>query len=105
MVNCVESKTYRAKSIMVGRKPRIGTNKYKTATISLFTRNNPHKTGEVPREVLEFPNSEKVRINDLINISYYLEGNDLVVNDLDQVEIGLDKTIVTVVGKQSICKK
>lgn len=90
---------------MVGRKPRIGTNKHKTATISLFSNNNPHKTGEVPREVLEYPNIEKVRINDLINISYYLEGNDIVVNDLDQVEIRLDKTILTVVGKQSIGRK
>lgn len=100
----VESKIYQVKSIMVGRKPRVGNNKYKTATISLFTHNNPHKTGEVPKDVLEYPNIEKIRINDLVNISYYLEGNDLVVNDLDKIEIRLDKNLITLVGKQSIGK-
>ncbi|MDO8642076.1 MAG: hypothetical protein Q7R76_00595 [Candidatus Woesearchaeota archaeon] len=98
----MEQKTYHIKSLMVGRKPRIGTNKYKTAIVNLFTKNNPHKTGEVPKEMLEYPNIEKVRINDLINISYYLEGNDIVINDLDEVHIVLDKAILTITGKQSI---
>ena len=98
----VETKTYRAKSVMIGRKPRIGNNKHKTAAVNLFTKNNPHRTGDVPKEMLEYPNIEKVRINKLVNVSYYLEGNDLVINDLNEVVISLDKHILTITGKQSI---
>lgn len=98
----METKTYRAKSVMIGRKPRVGNNKYKTAVVSMFAQNNPHTAGDVPKEMLEYPNIEKVRINDLINVSYYLEGNDMVINDLDSVIISLDKHILTITGKQSI---
>ena len=87
---------------MIGRKPRIGNDKYKTAIVSLFTKNNPHKTGEVPKQMLEYPNIEKVRINHLVNVSYYLEGNDIVVNDLAEVTVSLDKHILTITGRQSI---
>ncbi len=90
---------------MIGRKPRVDNNKYKTAVINLFTKNNPHKTGDVPQEMLEYPNVEKVRISDLVNISYYLEGNDLVINDLDRVEIQSEKYILTIHGRQSINPK
>ncbi len=93
---------YEIKSIMVGRKPRVGDNEFKTATIALFNENNPHKAGCVPTKVLDFENIEKIRLNELRNISYYLEGNDLVVNNLLEIEIIQDGTLITLTGKQDI---
>ena len=93
---------YKAQSIMIGRKPRVGNNEFKTATISLFAKNNPHLAGEAPLKTMDYENIEKVRLRDLVNISYYLEGNDLVVNNLKEVEIDVDGTIVTITGRQEI---
>ena len=94
-----------AQSIMIGRKPRVGNNEFKTATISFFSKNNPHLTGEAPTHTMDYENIEKVRFRDLVNISYYLEGNDLVVNNLKEVEIDRQDTILTITGKQEIPEK
>ena len=84
-------KIYKTKSVMLSRKPRANEDdEFKTALIALYKVNNPHKTGEVPTEVLEFTNMEKVRIRDL-SASYYLEGNDLVINDLKSIDLGVDE--------------
>jgi len=91
---------YPTKSIMIGRKPREKEGEFKTATIALFEENNPHKAGGVPTKVLDFPNTEKIRIRDLVNISYYLEGNDIVINDLEEVDIEVEGTLIYVRGKQ-----
>ncbi len=93
---------YETKSIMIGRKPRVGENEFKTATIALFNENNPHKAGGVPTKVLDFENIEKIRINELRNISYYLEGNDLVVNNLLEIEVTQEGTFIIITGKQNI---
>ena len=93
---------YETKSVMVGRKPRVGDNEFKTATIALFGKNNPHKCGEAPIQVLDFENIEKVRLKELRNVSYYLEGNDIVVNDLVEVDIVQEGLIITLTGKQEI---
>jgi len=93
---------YETKSVMIGRKPRVGENEFKTATIALFKKNNPHKCGEAPTQVLDFENIEKVRLKELRNISYYLEGNDLVVNDLIEIDIDQEGTLITLTGKQEI---
>lgn len=93
---------YETKSVMIGRKPRIGDNEFKTATIALFSKNNPHKCGEAPIKVLDFENIEKIRLKELRNVSYYLEGNDIVVNDLVEVEIMHEDSIITLTGKQEI---
>lgn len=78
------------KSVMIGRLPRKKegdkADEYKTASIKLYTVNNPHKTTEFPIKELEFPNIEKIRIRHL-NVSYYLEGNDIIINDLDEFKI------------------
>jgi len=96
---------YTAQSIMIGRKPRVGNNEFKTATISLFSKNNPHLAGEAPLHTMDYENIEKVRLRDLVNISYYLEGNDIVVNNLKHVEIDVDGAIVTITGRQEIPDK
>jgi hypothetical protein len=96
---------YTAQSVMIGRKPREGDDEFKTATVSLFAKNNPHLHGEAPLKTMDFRNVEKVRLRDLVNISYYTEGNDLVVNNLKEVEIEQDGSIVTITGRQEIPDK
>ncbi|MFQ5474566.1 MAG: hypothetical protein ACE5DM_01890 [Candidatus Nanoarchaeia archaeon] len=76
----------KAKCIMVGRLPRKEGDDFKTCLIKFFDNNDAHKTGEFPTEELEFSNIENVRIRRL-NVSYYLEGNDILVNDLSNVRI------------------
>lgn len=96
-------KTYKAKSVVISRKP--GANHPEglwSAFIGLFMENNPHLKGRAPFEVLELKETEKVRLRDLRNISFYLLGNDLVINNLESVTIEKKENIVLVTGKQSL---
>ncbi len=55
--------------------------------LRLFKVNNPHKKHNVfPTHVFRFNDIEKVRIRRL-NVSYYLEGPHIVVNDLEELYI------------------
>ena len=74
------------KSALISRLPREEGRTFKTAAIRLYDVNNPHKTTEFPVKTYEFSDIEKVRIRRL-NVSYYLEGNDIVINDLDEIFI------------------
>jgi len=87
------------KSALIGRLPRKEGSKYKTAVIRLYNVNNPHKTTEFPTKTFEFSDTEKVRIRRL-NISYYLEGNDIVINDLEEIFIAHEKNKVVIKGYQ-----
>ena len=88
-----------AKSALIGRLPRKEGDKFKTAVIRLFDVNNPHKTTEFPTKTYEFDNTEKIRIRRL-NVSYYLEGNDTVINDLEEIFIQHDGNKIVVKGYQ-----
>lgn len=58
-----------------------------TVHLKLFDQNNPHKNPEAfPHTVYEFTDVEKVRIRRL-NVSFYLEGDDIVINDLEELYI------------------
>ncbi|KYK26077.1 hypothetical protein AYK26_01365 [Euryarchaeota archaeon SM23-78] len=73
------------KSVLIGRLDREKKgDHFKTAIIRLFEVNNPHKKNVFPTKIYKFTNVEKVRIRKL-NVSYYLEGNDIVVNDLEEL--------------------
>ena len=87
------------KSAMIGRLPRKEGDKFKTAVIRLFDVNNPHKTTEFPTKTYEFDNTEKMRIRRL-NVSYYLEGNDTVINDLEEIFIQHEGNKLVVKGYQ-----
>jgi len=67
-------------------KDRKGKDEHPTVQIKLFNINNPHKTVEFPHTVYEFHNIEKVRIRRM-NVSYYLAGEDVVINDLEELYI------------------
>jgi hypothetical protein len=92
---------FKAKSVVVSRKP--GENREEgpwSAFIGLFQDNNPHLKAKIPFKILEYKNIEKVRIRDLRNISFYLQGNDVVINNLIEVVIDVKDNIVTLTGKQ-----
>ncbi|MFC1731400.1 hypothetical protein ACFL6I_13860 [candidate division KSB1 bacterium] len=86
----IKTEKRKAKCAMLSRKPRVNEDEFKTAVIALFDKNNPHKTGETPIEVLEYTNIEKIRVRNL-NVSYYLEGNDLIINDLKGIKLEIDE--------------
>ena len=84
---------YKTKSVLVTRMPRVEDNEFKTASIKLFSINNAHKTEELPVESFEYPNIEKIVIKG-IAIDYYLEGNDLIINNLSEINIEKKDTII-----------
>lgn len=84
---------------ILSRKPEVGKDDFKTAVIGLYAENNPHKSGKFPNVVYEFTNIEKVRIKGL-NVSYYLEGNDLIINDLEELLIIHEGTFLVLKGYQ-----
>ena len=95
-------KTFNAKSVVISRKPGKDPEGLKSAFIGLFDENNPHLKGKAPFEVVEIPEIEKVRIRELRNISYCLMGNDIVINNLEEVLISKEGNIVTLTGKQNL---
>ncbi|MBR9683658.1 hypothetical protein GOV03_03910 [Candidatus Woesearchaeota archaeon] len=93
---------FKAKSVIVSKKPRKEEEGLWSVMVALFGENNPHLKGRVPSQVLEFNEVEKTRIKELRNISFYLAGNDVVINNLVSVNIELKKGIVTLTGKQEL---
>jgi len=91
-------KTYKAKSAIVGRKKGDNPD-FKPCFISLFNGNEPHKSGEVPFEVLDFERIHKVIINGL-DVNYLLPGNDLIVNDLESINVDVHGEHIHLSGKQ-----
>lgn len=95
----------KAKSIIISRKKLKDRkeNEFPVVTIAFFNENNPHLKGRVPSKIIDFKNIEKVRIQDLVNISFYLGGGDLVINNLKQVTVEQqDKNIILVTGIQTL---
>ena len=95
---------YKAKSVVVSRKPSHKNEDSWYAFIGLFDENNPHLKGKAPFEVIEIPNVEKVRIRELRNISFYLLGNDIVINNMEELELKKEGNILTLTGKQILPK-
>lgn len=73
-------------SALISRSETRKGREYRSAIIKLFKINNPHKTQKFPFLTYEFSEIEKVRIRKM-NVSYYLEGNDVVINDLEELYI------------------
>ncbi len=94
--------TYQCKSVTISRKPGDDKEGLWSAFIGLFDENNPHLKAKAPKEVLEIKNVEKVRINDLRNISYYLMGNDIVINNLISLDVVYADDILTLTGTEDL---
>jgi hypothetical protein len=84
---------------ILSRKPEVKDDEFKTAVIGIYDVNNPHKLAKFPRLTYEFTNIEKVRIKGL-NLSYYTEGNDLIINDLEELFIIKEGTLIVLKGYQ-----
>lgn len=95
-------KTYKVKSVVISRKPGKDKDGLWSAFLGLFHENNPHLFAKAPFKVLEIREIEKVRINELKNISFYLMGNDVVVNDLKILNIEKRGNILTLTGEQDM---
>ncbi len=96
------TKQLRVKSVTISRKPGKDREGLWSAFLGLFEENNPHLKGKVPFKVLEYKDVEKVRIRKLENISYYLRGNDIVINDLVELDIKQEGNVLTLAGKQDM---
>lgn len=90
----------KTKSIIIGRKKREHkTDEDHPCFIACYSINNPHTSGKVPTRIEEFPHTHKVVITGL-DLSYLLAGNDIVINDLEEVEIEAIEGHVYIRGKQ-----
>ena len=96
--------THKVKSVTISKKPGGTEDRLRTAFIGLFDENNPHLKAKAPFKVLEFKNIEKVRLHDLRNVSFYLVGNDLVINNLVEINFEDKNNILTLTGKQDLPK-
>ncbi len=76
---------YKYKSVIISRKKDKKNDTF-GALIALFNINDPHKSGKAPEEVLEYPDIKNVKIYNC-SIKFLLGGNDLVINDLNEVDI------------------
>lgn len=94
--------SFKAKSVIISRKPSKKKEELWSVLIALFKENNPHLKGREPFKVLEFKEVEKTRVRELKNISFYLAGNDLVINNLVNMNVDIEKGIVTLTGKQKL---
>jgi hypothetical protein len=91
---------YETKAVIIGRMKRKNKDEEYPCFVHLFDMNNPHKSGKVPQKMLDFDQIHKVIIEGL-KINYLLEGNDLIVNNLEEIEINQEGPHLTITGKQS----
>jgi hypothetical protein len=91
---------YITKSVIFGRKKRESPeDEDYPFFISLYSKNNAYKTGDVPDEILEFPKIDKVVVKGL-DFNYLLRGNDIIINDLEEIDIEKANSNVYITGIQ-----
>lgn len=93
---------YNCKCVIVGRLAWNPKYPERPVFVRTFTKNNAHLTGEVPKDAPEFQNIRIIRIEGL-NIDYFTEGSDIVLNDLVSIDVLIDpkeKTTLIIRGKQ-----
>jgi hypothetical protein len=94
---------YKAKSILIARKGKRDEEGGAPVYVEVFSVNDPHKTTDVfPDKTLDFPKIHKILITGL-DVEYLIGGSDLVINDLTEVDVEVDKKMpghLLVSGKQ-----
>jgi len=91
----LEQQSYEAKSVVVGRMPRVEGNEYKTAFIKMYDCSEPLLSETFPFKEIEIPNIKKVVFHN-VPLCYYLEGNDLVYNNIKKVSFDIDGNVVNI---------
>ncbi len=81
---------YKAKSIIISKRPKKKGEISREFMLALFDINDPHKTIETPKENIKFKNITRVIIKG-IDIHYLVEGGDVLLNSLKQVDIRKNK--------------
>jgi hypothetical protein len=95
------SMIYKAKSVIIGRMKRKDMAEEYPCFISIFMNgNDPHKSGAVPDKTLHFDEIHKVMISRL-DVKYLPLGNDIVINDLEEIEVKVEGPHISLTGKQS----
>ena len=94
-------KSYKTSSVLIARKKRKDKEDFnhRPCLIGLFDENDPHLNAEGPKDVIEFARIHKVVISGL-NVDYLLPGNDIVINNLDEIQVREQDNCVFVSGKQ-----
>lgn len=90
---------YKTKSIILGRK-KGGTEDFKPCFVAMFDINNPHQRNIVPKKILEFNKIHKITIEG-VDVNYLLPGNDLVINNLQNIDLKQDGEHIHIKGKQA----
>lgn len=95
---------FETKSVVISRKPGKDKDGLWTSVLALFDENNPHLKAKVPFKTVEYEDVIKVRLRDLANVSFYLMGNDLVINNLVHLGVELDENtrVITLTGEQEL---
>ncbi|MFW5746545.1 MAG: hypothetical protein ACOCWQ_03265 [Nanoarchaeota archaeon] len=89
---------YKGKGAVVGRMPRVNNNEYKTLFIKIFQESEPLTTDGFPKEELVFENIEKAVFKNCTP-QYYLEGNDLVFDDISQIDVEIEGHVAIITCK------
>jgi hypothetical protein len=92
---------YKTKSLIIGRmKRKNDSDEEYPCFIGLFYKiNDPHKSGQAPDQRLQYEQVHKIMIHGL-DIKYLPMGNDLVINDLEEIDVTVEGPHITLTGKQ-----
>ena len=92
---------YKTKSALIARKKHYEDDfSHRPCFISLFDENNPHLSVEGPKKIIDYSKVHKVIIQGL-DVNYLLPGNDIVINDLEEIEVEEQGEHIYVKGKQN----
>jgi len=81
---------YSTKSIIISKRPKKKGEINREFMVALFDINDPHKTIETPKENIKFNNITRVIVKGL-DVHYLVEGSDVLINNLKQIDIRKDK--------------
>lgn len=82
---------YKCKSAIIGKAGKKNTEEAYPVFVSLFDINDPHKTAEVPKKILNFDEVHKIELQEFKLVEYLLVGKDIVLNNLTSISAEKDK--------------
>ena len=77
---------YETRSSIIGRSGKRDEDGNGPVFVHLFDHNNPHKSGAVPKQFVDFGKIHKIVFKDL-EINFLLAGSDILINNLEYVEV------------------
>jgi hypothetical protein len=80
----------KCRSALIGREGKRDEQGRAPFFVELFDVNDPHLKAEVPKKRLDFNKIDNVIIRGL-DMEYLVGGSDMLINDLVEIEVGLEK--------------